>query len=58
MIKGQEEILKEEISTKIEEAGMIQEAGSSIGDIVTLIREAHILVNCIIALDESILRML
>jgi len=34
MIKGQGEIPKEEISTKIEEAGMIQEAGPSIGDII------------------------
>ena len=34
MIKGQGEILKEEISTKIEEAGMIREAGPSIGDII------------------------
>ena len=34
MIKGQEEILKEEISTKTEEAGMIPEAGPSIEDII------------------------
>ena len=34
MIKGQGEIPKEEISTKIEEAGMILEAGPSIGDII------------------------
>ena len=34
MNKGYGETLKEEISTKIEEAGMIREAGPSIGDII------------------------
>ena len=34
MIKGQEEILKEEISTKTEEVGMTPEADLSIEDII------------------------
>ena len=34
MSKGQGEILREGISTKIEEAGMIREAGPSLGDII------------------------
>ena len=34
MIKGQEEILKEEISTKIEEVGMTPEADPFIEDII------------------------
>ena len=34
MIKGQEEILREEISTKTEEVGMTPEADPSIEDII------------------------
>ena len=38
MIKGQGEILKEEISTKTEEVGMTPEADPSLGDIIGEIR--------------------
>ena len=39
MIKGQEEILKEEISTKTEEVGMTPEVDPSIEDIIEIMTE-------------------